>query len=209
MRKARDPRRLSLLLASQSPRRRAILEELGVRFEVVSSPYQEGSDDLSELSAADQAAKLASLKAFFAAQQLNDALVIGADTIVVLGNRIMGKPRDRADAREMLSDLAGKTHKVITGVAVVDTAGLQTVSHAEITRVVFRPLSMREIDGYLDLDEPYDKAGAYAIQGHAALFIERIEGCYYNVVGLPVVALDRILGSIGTSLFDFITRTRA
>ncbi len=204
----REPRCPELFLASKSPRRREILDELGVRFKVVDSPYNEGQDDLSDLPPAEQAAKLAALKAFFAAQNLHDGFVIGADTIVVLGNRIMGKPRDKDDARAMLSDLSGKPHKVITGVAIVDTEALQTVSHAEITKVFFRGLSPADIDRYLAMDEPYDKAGAYAIQGHAGLFIEKIEGCYYNVVGLPIVALDKLLGTLKSSLMSYIDRSK-
>jgi septum formation protein len=204
---SRQTRHPDLFLASRSPRRREILEELGVRFKVVDSPYREGADDLSDLSPSEQAAKLAALKAFYAAQNLHEGFVIGADTIVVLGNRIMGKPRDRDDARAMLSDLSGKSHKVITGLAVVDTQAMQTVSHAEITKVVFRGLSPMDIDRYLAMDEPYDKAGAYAIQGHAGLFIERIDGCYYNVVGLPIVALDKLLVSLESSLMGYIDRS--
>ena len=193
-----------LYLASQSPRRRQILTELGIPFSVITSPYEERNSDLVDLSPADGAAKLASLKAFFAAKSLDEGIVIGADTIVVLGNRIMGKPKDKAEAKEMLCALSGKTHSVITGISIVDVDGMRTLSHSESTRVVFRKLASRESGIYTDSPEPYDKAGAYAIQGFASLFIERIEGCYYNVVGFPIAAFDKLLNRINLRLLDYL-----
>lgn len=193
-----------LYLASQSPRRQEILRDLGVSFTVISSPYTEKEADVTDLAPPEAASKLASLKAFHAAKTLDEGIVIGADTIVVINNRILGKPKDKDGARDMLSMLSGKPHKVITGLAVVDTRRLQTVSHAEITKVFFRELSDREIRYYLATREPYDKAGAYAIQGIASLFIDRIEGCYFNVVGFPVVGFDRLLGQINLNLLDYM-----
>ncbi|RCK79945.1 MAG: Septum formation protein Maf [Candidatus Ozemobacter sibiricus] len=197
-----------LLLASQSPRRKAILAELGVPFEVIRSPYQERAEDVEHLTPVEQAGKLASLKAFHAAKNLHDGLVIGADTIVVVDETILGKPRDPDDARRMLESLSGRAHQVITGLALVDPVGLRTVSRAEITKVFFKELSDREIRHYVNSPEPYDKAGAYAIQGLAALFVERIEGCYFNVVGFPIMAFSRLIKELGHDLLDWIKESR-
>ncbi len=197
-----------LLLASQSPRRKAILGDLGVPIEVIRSPYQERAEDVDHLTPVEQAGKLASLKAFHAARSLHDGLVIGADTIVVVDNTILGKPRDPDDARRMLELLSGRGHQVITGVALVDPVGLRTVSRSEITNVFFKKLSEREIRRYVDSPEPYDKAGAYAIQGMASLFVERIEGCYFNVVGFPVMAFSLLVKELGHDLLDWIKEPR-
>jgi septum formation protein len=197
-----------LYLASQSPRRREILGDLGVPFEVISSPYHEKDEDIADMEPTDAAAKLASLKAFHAAKNLVEGIVIGADTIVVVEKKILGKPRDKDAAREMLELLSGKVHKVITGVALVDVQGLITLSHAEVTKVHFRRLDEREIRLYINTPEPYDKAGAYAIQGFASIFIERIEGCYYNVVGFPVVGFAGLLQQLDLSMIDFMLKGR-
>ncbi|MBI3039614.1 septum formation protein Maf [bacterium] len=198
-----------LYLASQSPRRKEILDNLGVAYTSFCSPYVEGNEDFSHLSPIEQASKLAALKAFHGAKTLHEGIVIGADTIVVYENSIFGKPKDRDDACRMLEILSGKTHKVITGIAVVDVERLTTVSDAEVTKVSFRGLSEREIKIYLQTKEPYDKAGAYAIQGFASLFIERIEGCYYNVVGFPVIRFGKVLKEIGLNLIDYISLEKA
>ncbi len=151
-----------------------------------------------------QAAKLAGLKAFHAAANLREGIVVGADTIVVQGDAILGKPQNKEDAAAMLHSLSGRRHRVITGVAVVDVAELRTLSHAETTMVFFRELNKKDVDFYLATDEPYDKAGAYGIQGHAGLFVEKLEGCYFNVVGFPVVAFRNLLLQLGYDLNDFI-----
>ncbi len=193
-----------LYLASKSPRRQEILAGLKIPFELIESPYEEKFSDVCDLSPEQQAIKLASLKAFHASSSLGKGIVIGADTIVVQGDAILGKPADRKDAVEMLSSLSGRRHRVITGLAAVDAEGLRTFSCAEITSVFFRELSKKDVDKYLDTAEPYDKAGAYGIQGHAALFVERIEGCYFNVVGFPVVAFRELIGKAGYDIIDYI-----
>ena len=195
-----------LYLASQSPRRREILGDLGIPFELIKSPYQERSEDVADLSPTDQAAKLAALKAFHAAKSLDSGLIIGADTIVVLDRHILGKPKDREDAQNMIELLSGKTHRVISGLALVDAGAMSTITHAEVTKVTFRKLSRKEISHYLDTPEPYDKAGSYAIQGIAGLFVEKIEGCYYNVVGFPLVAFSRVLREAGHDLFEYLPK---
>jgi septum formation protein len=197
-----------LYLASQSPRRREILADLGIPFETIRSPYQENPADCADLSPADTASKLAALKAFHAAQNSPEGIVIGADTIVVLDNHILGKPKDREDARAMLEKLSGKPHKVITGISLVDGRGLRTLCHSEVTKVHFRALSEREIRLYAGTSEPYDKAGAYAIQGFASIFIERIEGCYYNVVGFPVTAFAGLLRQLDLDILDYMLAGR-
>ncbi|HEY9070574.1 MAG TPA: Maf family protein [Candidatus Ozemobacteraceae bacterium] len=197
----------SLYLASQSPRRREILADLGIPFTLRVSPYQESTGDVVGLLPKEQAARLAGLKAFHAAKGLGDGIVIGADTIVVLDEHVLGKPRDRADAKRMLGMLSGKSHRVITGISLVEADSGRAVTHAEITHVVFKSLSDREITDYIDSPEPYDKAGAYAIQGMASLFVERIEGCYFNVVGFPVVAFGNLMKHIGIDIMDYVGKT--
>lgn len=196
----------TLYLASQSPRRREILAELGIPFRLRKSPYEETTSDVVGLEPNEQAARLAGLKAFHAATGLDDGIVIGADTIVVLDEHVLGKPKDRDDARRMLTMLSGRTHRVITGISLVDPKNGQTVTHAESTNVVFKQLSEREITDYIDSPEPYDKAGAYAVQGMASLFVERIDGCYYNVVGFPIVAFGNLLKYIGLDIMDYVNK---
>lgn len=193
-----------LYLASKSPRRQEILAGLKIPFKLIDSPYEEKFSDVADLEPEEQAAKLAGLKAFHASSTLNKGLVIGADTIVVQGNSILGKPADRVEAERMLNALSGRRHRVVTGLALVDAEGLRTYSHAEVTYVYFRELSAKDIKTYLDTDEPYDKAGAYGIQGHAGLFVEKIEGCYFNVVGFPVVAFEKMMQMAGYDLIDFM-----
>lgn len=193
-----------IYLASKSPRRHEILHGLHVPFEYIESPYEEKISDVADLVPEEKSAKLASLKAMYASHSLETGLVIGADTIVVDGSEILGKPKDRADAKRMLKELSGKKHRVISGIALVDVEKKKIFSHSEITYVYFRSLTDKDIETYLDTKEPYDKAGAYGIQGHAALFVERIEGCYFNVVGFPVVAFDNIMKEAGYDLIDFM-----
>lgn len=194
-----------LRLASQSPRRQEILKNLNIDFEVITSPYKESFTDVDGLSPCEQAIKLASLKAFYASKEYNDGLVIGADTIVVLeNNQILGKPRNKSDAEEMLNKLSGKMHYVITGISIVDCKSLRTVAKSSTTKVFFRKLQDKEIRRYIQTNEPYDKAGGYAIQGLASIFIERIEGCYYNVVGFPIPIFYELLNELGYNIFDFI-----
>ncbi len=193
-----------LYLASKSPRRHEILHGLHVPFKYIESPYEEKISDVENLVPEEKSAKLASLKAMYASHSLESGLVIGADTIVVDGSEILGKPKDRNDAKRMLKELSGKKHRVISGIALVDVQQQKIYSHSEITYVYFRKLTEKDIETYLDTKEPYDKAGAYGIQGHAALFVEKIEGCYFNVVGFPVVAFDNIMKEAGYDLIDFM-----
>jgi septum formation protein len=186
----------TLILASASPRRAALLQMIGCRFEVVPSSVDEDTEE--GLSPDAVVSELALRKANDIAQHHPDRIVIGADTVVVARDCILGKPADRDDARETLKMLSGSTHHVLTALATIcrETECIETALSK--TEVTFRTLDDTEIETYLDTSEPYDKAGAYGIQGRAALFAERIDGCFYNVVGFPVtefwMLLTRITG---------------
>jgi septum formation protein len=183
----------NLVLASASPRRREILERLGFEFEVLPAGVEE--NDISCADHARFAILLAKKKAEAGRRARPLATVIAADTIVVCGEARLGKPVDEADASTMLRSLSGRAHEVITGVAVIAPDG-RRLAEAERTRVYFRALSEEEVARYVATGEPFGKAGAYAIQGFAAPFIEKIEGCYFNVVGLPVSLLFTLLSRL-------------
>jgi septum formation protein len=190
---------VTLWLASTSPRRRQLLRRLGMSFRII-PPLASEADVLRRnrhLSPRQFARECARAKALSVSDRVRSGLVIGVDTIVVLGDRIMGKPKHRADARAMLRALSGRTHEVVSGVAVVRRPGAKVRSAAESTRVTFRRLGDAEIDRYVATREPYDKAGAYAIQEQAGIFVSRVVGCYLNVIGLPVPLLQRLLKESG------------
>ena len=182
-----------LILASASPRRRELLTQAGFNFRVHPAHIPEdllaGEDPIAYVT------RLAREKAQAVYDQLAAAepriAVLGADTTVTLDNHILGKPEDAADAARMLRLLSGRTHRVITGVSLVSAVGVETA--AEVTAVQFLTLSDAEIETYVATGEPMDKAGAYAIQGRAARWIPRIEGCYFNVVGLPIALVATLL----------------
>ena len=187
---------MDLILASASPRRRELMGYFGLPFSIVPAAGPEtppaGAD------AAHTAEALALAKAREVAGTHPGAVVIGADTVVEIDGAILGKPRDEADAKRMLRLLSGREHRVYTGLAVI--CGDKTESCAECTRVWFRPMTEAEIDDYIATGEPMDKAGAYGYQGRAGLFVERIEGDYYNVVGLPLCLLGTMLSKAGVEL---------
>jgi septum formation protein len=185
-----------LILASASPRRRELLSQAGLKFTVAAANLNE--DLLPDETAAAYVQRLAEEKAqavWNAHRSLNTAddplVVLGADTCVVCDGHILGKPTDTADARRMLELLSGRTHAVLTGLAAV--TGDKIVRDVEITQVTFNQLNDAEIGRYIASGEPMDKAGAYAIQGYAARWIPRIEGCYFNVVGLPIARAIALL----------------
>ncbi len=187
-----------LVLASASPRRRELLAQAGFTFEVCPAHIPEEAKPGEDPTA--YVIRLAREKAQAVFAQLSadpktasDLAVLGADTTVTLDNHILGKPEDAADAARMLRLLSGRTHRVITGVALVTTARTEVAS--ETTAVTFGALSDEEIAAYIATGEPMDKAGAYAIQGRAARWIPRIEGCYFNVVGLPIALVSSLLGA--------------
>ncbi len=183
---------IEVILASKSPRRREILENLGVKFEIIVADTDESSDikDPSEL-----VMTLAARKGRAVIEKLgntaSDKLIIACDTLVYADGEFLGKPRDRADAERMIRKLSGGEHYVVSGIYVYYN-GHEECGAAK-TKVIFDEMTDGEIFAYLDTDEPYDKAGAYAIQGRASAFITGIEGDYFNVVGLPVNTLCKII----------------
>lgn len=188
---------MRLILASQSPRRKELLELLGIPFEIQVSAADESMEPGKDPVC--QVAEVSRRKALAIQRQPED-VVIGADTIVVCDGEILGKPGSRDDACRMLRSLSGKAHQVMTGMTVV--YGDKVHSCTEITDVYFRPLSDREICRYVDSGEPMDKAGAYGIQGGAALFAEKLWGDYYNVMGLPVCRLTQVLKQVVPELME-------
>ena len=186
------------MLASASPRRRELLENIGLKFIV--DPAEIAEIQTTKLKPAELAKALSLRKARAAALRHEDSIIIAADTFGVLDGVILGKPVDARHARKMLAALSGRCHSVITGFTVIDTATGRAVSRAVETRVYFRKLGRSEIAGYVKTGEPLGKAGAYAIQGLGALLVEKIEGDYYNVIGLPLCALAGVLRRFGITL---------
>jgi septum formation protein len=189
---------MKLILASASPRRAEILRDAGLSFAVVSSAV----DETPYPSEAPQtlAQRLADAKAdLVATRAVGTAIVIAADTVVALDGQLLGKPRSTDDARRMLEQLSGRTHSVHTGVSLIRLPDADRLHFVETTLVTLSQLTADEISQYLATEEPYDKAGAYAIQGRASRYIQRIEGCYHNVVGLPLAHLIAALRELGWS----------
>lgn len=184
---------MALILASASPRRKEIMSLAGYSFTVINPNVDEYIPE--GLTASQTAEHLSRIKAK-AAIKLTDKkdTVICADTIVVLDEKVLGKPKDRDDAFYMLKTLSGKTHTVITGVTVVNNSDFTTFS--EKTLVTFYDLSDYEINSYIDTDEPFDKAGAYGIQGFGSVLVKGINGDYFNVMGLPIAKLSRVLKAL-------------
>ncbi len=192
-----------LILASGSPRRLDLLQNLGVKFEVVKSDLDESTDKtdpidivkfLSLAKAREVASKLSADPKFKKSER---TLVLGADTIVVLDQDVLGKPESRKAAFDMLMRLSGKEHKVYTGVSLVEIPGGACKSIYQVSSVSFRVIQPSEAHYYANTDEPMDKAGSYALQGIAAAFVERINGCYTNIIGLPIPDTVRLLRQHG------------
>ena len=185
---------MGIILASKSPRRQELLSLMGLEFEVATADIDETID--KSLPIEQEIARLSRQKA--EAIDDNDNIIISADTVVVLGNTVMGKPRDAENARQMLNVLSGKTHRVITAVTVKNGDKIRT--EVVITEIVFRELSKREIDSYVASGSPMDKAGAYGVQEKAAAFVKEIHGDYFSVVGLPVCTLAVMLREFGVEI---------
>ncbi len=183
-----------LILASGSPRRQELLKLVTEDFEICPVDADETIPDGMPIQMA--AAFLADLKAHSCAKLFPDKIIIGCDTVVIHEDEIMGKPKDREDAFRMLRELSGEVHSVLTGVSLYYNT--QTTVFTTETKVKFYPLSDDEIDAYLDTGEPFDKAGAYGIQGKGSLLVKAIKGDYFNVVGLPVASLSRNLKQFKT-----------
>ncbi len=189
----------NIILASTSPRRRELLRQIGIRF-------TSGPADVDERVRPGEppetyAVRVAVDKARVAAGRAGTGIVIAADTIVVSGSEILGKPVNAQDAERMLMMLSGNAHRVITGLAVMDASAGKLLTGTSVTDVWFRDLSAEEIASYISSGEPLDKAGAYGIQEKGALFVKRIEGCYFNIVGLPLSLLGELLKEVGIDVF--------
>ena len=182
---------MKIVLASASPRRKELMQLITSDFDIRPSDFDESG--IRAETPAELVKKLAGGKAR-AAEHSAGETVIGCDTVVAVGGEILGKPKDKADAVRMMHLLSGKTHSVYTGVCILHNGKVYTF--AEETKVSFFPLSEAEIEAYTDSDEPYDKAGAYGIQGSAGLFVEKIEGDYNNVVGFPAARVNRVLKAL-------------
>ena len=188
---------MNIILASKSPRRRELLEMLGVRdLKIIPA---DGDETQPDLPPGDTVCAIALEKARAVANMCKaDDVIIGADTLVYLDGEALGKPRDEAEAAAMLRRLSGREHTVFTGVAIIK--GSECISQAEATEVFFRDLTAAEIAGYISTGESMDKAGAYAAQGRGAVFIRRIEGDFFNVMGLPLCLLSEMLKSLGVAI---------
>lgn len=195
-----------LILASTSPRRKALLELIGLEFKAYPADVNESS--LGYRDAGKYAMEMSRRKALFAAKDFYDIpnkeyLVLGADTIVEIDGTILGKPEDHATAVRMLELIQGKWHQVITCLTLVNTKTRETVTDTELTRVKIRTMTRGMIDSYLKTGESLDKAGAYGAQGYGSLIVEKIEGCFFNVMGLPVQKLSRLLEQQGVELLSW------
>lgn len=189
-----------IILASASPRRKEILKNAGLDFRVDAGDYEE---DLSlKLKPHELARFLSREKAKAVAARHKDSLVIAADTFILYKKDILGKPHTKAEAKRMLVMLNNKTHSVITGFTIIDTATGKKISRSIETKVTFKKLVAKEIDSYVETGEPLDKAGAYAIQGLGALLVKKIDGDYLNVIGLPLAALADCLKKFGIELLQ-------
>jgi septum formation protein len=188
-----------IVLASASPRRRALLDQIDVDYRIVPANVAETKSMLEPKNAVieNSVRKVRAVGGI-----VGKAIIIGADTVVVLDDDILGKPKDWKEAVQILSSLSGRMHTVLTGLALLDSETGELWTESEETRVYFKSLSQLEIMSYVSSGAAMDKAGAYGIQDRGALFVERIEGCYYNVVGLPLVALARGLEVFGVSVWE-------
>lgn len=191
--------KVKLVLASASPRRQAFFRELGWDFETRASNIDEKPVDGE--SPAEMVRRLAEAKARDVWDSESGSWVVGADTTVVIDGQVLGKPADNGDAERMICLLQGRTHTVMTGVAVIASDG-RLASAVEKTEVTFREMTQREASAYVDQGESMDKAGAYAIQGKGTLLVRRVNGCYFNVVGLPLEKLSEILAELGWHLSE-------
>ena len=189
-----------LILASQSPRRRDLLSMLGLDFTVITADIDETMDET--LSVEDAVAEVCKRKAEAVAQLHPQDTIIAADTIVVVEDTVLGKPHDEEEAKAMLRRLSGRSHTVMTAFCLWEKG--RAVTHVEKTNLRFKPLSNEEIDAYVATGSPMDKAGSYGIQDQAAIFVEALEGDYYNVMGLPVCALVKALRKNGIAVLGTI-----
>jgi septum formation protein len=188
-----------IILASASPRRKDLLKSIGLKFETIPSNIDENIE--GQVFSCKLIEKLSYEKANDIAKQINyPAIVIGSDTVVVINGEILGKPADEEDAKRMLLLLSGNTHEVISAITIIDTETLKILSSSVISKVEFRKMQETEIENYIKTGEPFDKAGSYAIQGIASIFVKSIKGCYNNIVGISTFKLSEMLEEFGVSI---------
>jgi len=197
---------LKIILASNSPRRVELLKLLRLDFEVMPANIDEASNGFDD--AGKYAMEMSRKKALRTAERIrpdaDDTIVIGADTVVSIDGHILGKPADRKEAENMLRMLENRWHEVTTGVTLVSAKSMETITEKEVTRVKMSQYPRGFLERYISSGEPFDKAGAYGVQGLASLIVERIEGCYFNVVGLPVFRLSRMLEKLGCGILSWL-----
>jgi septum formation protein len=189
-----------IILASQSPGRRGLLTQIGLEFEVDPSNYKE--DMTLKIEPSKLAMHLSLGKAKEVAQRHKNSIIISADTFCVLGKEILGKPHTKENAKIMLQKLSGKTHSVITGFTIIDTETGKQVSKSVESKVFFKNIPEKDIDDYIALEDPLNKAGAYAMQHRGGIFVEKIEGDYFNIVGLPMLPLVTELKNFGINVLQ-------
>ncbi|HZJ18224.1 MAG TPA: Maf family protein [Patescibacteria group bacterium] len=187
-----------IILASKSPRRKQLLESIKLKFEVVVSDFNESL--IKEKDPRKLVEEISKQKAKTVAGKYKDAMIIAADTTVVLDKKIIGKPTSIDNAREILQKLSGRGHKVITGFTILDAKTKKSVTKSVASRVYFKKLTKKEIEAYIKTGEPMDKAGAYGVQDKAGAFIEKIEGDFFNVVGLPIFSVCKTLLEFGINI---------
>jgi len=195
-----------LILASASPRRKALLKQIGLEFEAYPADIDENS--LGYMDAGKYAEEMSRRKALLVAKHYYEAsdeeyLVLGADTTVEIDGTILGKPKDYDDACRMLETIQGKWHRVITGITLVNAKTREILTDSEVTRVKIRSMTSRMIHAYLKTGEYRDKAGAYGAQGYGSLIVERVEGCFFNVIGLPIYKLSKLLEQQGFEMLSW------
>ena len=182
---------MNIILASASPRRKEILENTNIKFDIISSSIEELV--LDGEAPCQMVMRLAFEKGIDIASKHKSDLVISADTIVVLDDNVLGKPKDEEEARQMISNLSGRTHQVITGISLINLENNKKIIDYVVSNVKFKKLSKDDIDDYIKTKESLDKAGAYGIQGYGAILVEEIQGDYFNIVGLPISKLSDLL----------------
>jgi len=194
-------RQKRIILASTSPRRRGLLQQIGIEFEVMSSDYVE--DMTLKLQPYKLAMHLAYGKAKSVTKKVRKGIIIGADTFFVLGKQRIGKPKNKQDAIRILKKISGKILKVYSGIALINVSTGKSIRDYEVTKIKIRKIHENEIKIYINTREPLDKAAAIAIQGLGAIFIEKIDGCYSNVIGLPLHCLFKNLKKFGVNIFEY------
>lgn len=190
-----------IILASTSPRRHGLAQDMGLEFEIAPSDYEE--DMTLGLTPDKLVMELSNGKASDVARKFKDEIIIGADTIVVFEGKKLGKPKSKEDAFKMLKSFSGKWQEVYSGVTMIDCKTGKKVQDYEVSKVKFRKLNDDEIKRYIETGESMDKAGAYGIQGLSSIFIEKVEGCYQNILGFPVYNIYKNLKKLGVDIFEY------